>query len=115
MSNPRQWTIEYYEDVRGARPAREFIDRLPLRDRAKVDRALAVLAQLGINLRYPLTRHVQGPIWELRPGATRLFCFVVVQRRIIILHGYRKKSRAAPQKEIDTAWQRYQDYQRRTP
>ena len=58
----------------------------------------------------PLARHIDGDLWELRPGANRLFYFLYTGQRIIVLHAYRKKTDKAPKKEVDTALRRMNDW-----
>lgn len=40
------WQILFYEDHRGRSPVLEFINRLPVGDRAKVNSALRLLEEL---------------------------------------------------------------------
>ena len=73
-------------------------------------RVLDLLREFGPRLPMPYARHIEGDLWELRPGAGRLFYFLYTGRRFIILHGYRKKGRKAPKKEIATAHRRMMDF-----
>jgi phage-related protein len=57
----------------------------------------------------PHARHIKGRLWELRPGDNRLFCFLQLEQKFVILHGYRKQSMKAPDKEIATALRRMQE------
>jgi phage-related protein len=61
----------------------------------------------------PYASHIEGPLWELRAGAGRLFCFMDTGERFILLHAYRKKSQKAPRREIDTALRRMREFQER--
>ena len=56
----------------------------------------------------PHARPIAG-LWELRPGPNRFFYVAVRGRHFVILHGYRKRSQAAPQREIETAQRRWAD------
>ena len=73
---------------------------------------LQLLRKYGVSLGMPHARPVAG-IWELRPGPNRFFYIARSGRRFVILHGYRKQSQAAPQREIDTAKRRWTDLQER--
>ncbi len=103
------WQIFFYEDHRGKNPVLEFLDSLPARDRAKANNALRLLEEFGTNLTMPHARRIEGRLWELRPGDNRLFYFLQLDRKFIILHGYRKQSMKAPEKEIATALRRMQE------
>lgn len=49
---------------------------------------------------------IEGKLWELRPGGIRLFYFVYIEERFVILHGFRKKGQRTPEREINIALRR---------
>ena len=102
----KRWPVEFYEDGRGRLPAYEFIERLPPREHAAALWTLDLLAQYGPGLRMPHARHIEGALWELRAGAGRLFYFLCLGERFIVLHGYRKRTPKAPRREIEMAIRR---------
>jgi len=104
------WQIFFYEDHRGKSPVLDFMNALSARDRAKVNNVLRLLEEFGMDLGMPHARRIKGRLWELRPGDNRLFYFLQVERKFIILHGYRKHSMKAPEKEIATALRRMQEF-----
>ena len=108
-----RWSVEFYVDERGRAPAKEFIQGLPAKERAQVARVIEFLRDYGQDLGMPHARPVEGKLWELRAGAGRLFYFLYTGRRAILLHGFRKKSQRAPQREIATALRRMVDFQSR--
>ena len=83
---------------------------LSARDRTKVNNVLRLLEEFGTDLGMPHARRIKGRLWELRPGDNRLFYFLQVEHQFIILHGYRKRSMKAPEKEIATALRRMQEF-----
>jgi phage-related protein len=100
------WEIVFYQDRRGRSPIFEFIDDLPALDQAKIYNALRLLREFGNALGMPHARHVEGKLWELRPGSVRLFYFAYIGKQFVILHGYRKQSNKAPEREIALALRR---------
>ena len=102
-SAPGPWRIEFHTDTRGRSPALEFIESLRAKEHAAMARVLALLREYGPQLSQPYTRQIEGKLWELRAGSGRLFYFLYIGKRFIILHGYRKKTQRAPRKEIDRA------------
>ncbi len=111
MTTPQpEWTVEFYTDARGRSAVGEFIDALAIRDRPKVRSELRLLREFGVLLQRPHARHIAGRLWELRPGAIRLFYFVHTGRRIIVLHGFRKKTRWTPRGEIAAAERRMAEF-----
>jgi phage-related protein len=102
---PPGWTIEFYTDARGKSPVLEYINGLPVRERARVRNHLRLLQEFGTKLGMPHARPLTGHkrLWELRPGAIRLFYFAHTGRRFIVLHGFRKKGEKTPQRHIAAA------------
>ena len=100
------WEIIFYHDRRGRSPLLDFIEDLPALDQAKIYNALRLLREFGNALGMPHARHVEGKLWELRPGGVRLFYFTCIGKQFVILHGYRKQGNKAPEQEIATALRR---------
>ncbi len=64
----------------------------------------------NVQARYPLVRHIEGDLWELREESRTniyrvLYCFAS-GRRIVFLHGFQKKTQKTPRREIELAGQR---------
>ncbi len=55
-----------YEDSRGDCPADEFLDNLPIKIRAKIEKWIEKLEEEGPNLTKPFADVVRGKIRELR-------------------------------------------------
>ena len=103
------WQIFFYEDHRGKSPVLEFLNSLSPKDRAKASNSFKLLEEFGTKLSMPHARRIDGKLWELRPGDNRLFYFLQIDRKFVIVHGYRKQSMKAPEKEIATALRRMQE------
>ena len=100
------WGLEFFAGGNGHSSVAEFIREVPAPGRAQTARYLQLLQRSGPQLGMPYTRHVQGKVWELRPGRYRLLYFAGASRRFIVLHVFRKNSNRTPQKEIDQALRR---------
>ncbi len=99
------WNIEYpYQDVE------EFILNLPPTLAAKYLRLTDLMLEFGANLGMPHTRAMSGGLFELRvkgrEGIGRIFYCTLVEKRIVMLHGFIKKSQKTPTKELRTAKRR---------
>jgi len=103
------WNIVFYVDHRGKCPPREFIEELPVMEQAKIRNVLRLLQEFGSNLSMPHAKQIKGKLWELRPGGVRLFYFAYIGQQFVILHGYRKQSQKAPDREIEIAIRRMQE------
>lgn len=67
----------------------------------------AIASRHGPNLGMPHTRAMGGGLFELRvknkEGIARVFFCTVVGQRVIMLHGFIKKSEKTPPKELKMA------------
>jgi phage-related protein len=72
--------------------------------------SLEQLEQRNIQAREPLVRHVEGKIWELREESNtniyRILYFFYTGRRIVLLHGFGKKTEKLPRQELALACSR---------
>jgi phage-related protein len=103
------WQIRFYEDHRGKSPVLEYLNKLQANERVKIYNALRLLAEFGPDLSMPHVRRIEGRLWELRPGASRLFYFLLVNQTFVILHAFRKQSQKTPELERQTALRRMQE------
>jgi phage-related protein len=103
------WSIVFYKDRRSKCPPLEFIEELSVVEQAKIRNALRLLQEFGTNLSMPHARPIQGKLWELRAGGVRLFYFAYIGHQFVILHGYRKQSMKAPDREIAIALRRMEE------
>ena len=111
------WNIIFYEKEDGTIPVQKFLDALPTKHRAKAVHDIDVLEKYGTALTEPHVKHIQGKLWELRirsaSDISRVFYFVPVGNDIVLLHGFVKKTQKTPNREIDTANNYLEDYNRR--
>lgn len=93
----------FYQDQHGKSDVLEFISSLPVVERAKIDFVLRLLKIYGLALKMPYARQLEGKLWELRPGSTRLLYFAYIRQQFVVLHGFRKKTNKTPRREIELA------------
>ncbi|MEK7229657.1 MAG: type II toxin-antitoxin system RelE/ParE family toxin [Candidatus Binatota bacterium] len=116
MESLSLWEIEYYQTAAGSVPVAEFVDSLPPQAKAKFVRSLELLEQYGLLLREPWVKNIQNvaKVRELRftsfSEIYRFFFFPVAGRKLILLHGFKKKTRETPRRELQTAEARMKDY-----
>ncbi|MEL7068155.1 MAG: type II toxin-antitoxin system RelE/ParE family toxin [Cyanobacteria bacterium J06581_3] len=102
------WEIEYpYKTVE------KFILELPPGLQAKYFRLADSLEKFGANLGMPRTRAMSDGLFELRvqgkEGIARVFCCTLTGKRIVVLHGFVKKTQKTPQKELKIAQRRLKE------
>ena len=112
------WNIELYETEGGRIPVEEFLDSLPVKHRIKVATIINLLREHGISLKEPYTKHITGTkLKELRiqasPNIYRVFYFVYIDKKLVLVHGFTKKTEETPRREIEIAVNRMNDYIRR--
>lgn len=106
------FSVDYYEDAKGNKPAKQFIDGLDSKMKAKVFGRLELLEEHGSLLGMPFSRHLDDGVYELRTvqggDITRILYFFFVGKRVILTHGFVKKTQKTPQREIEKA-KRFRD------
>ena len=102
---------KFFESDVGKMPVREWILDLRSEDRQAIGDDIRVV-ELGWPVGMPLCRSIEGRkgLWEIRTKlpnsriARVLFC--VHQAEMMLLHGFIKKTRKTPVKEIEIAMRR---------
>ncbi len=105
------WSIVFYREDGGRSPVREFLDGLDQTAQESLLAGIELLRLRNVQAREPLVRHLEGKLWELRRESRtniyRVIYFFFVGRRIVLLHGFQKKTQKTPRQEIETARARY--------
>jgi phage-related protein len=100
------WSIEFLDsDVKSALYA------LPLEMRSNFERISDLIEKYGLlAMREPYVKHLEGPLWEMRlkgrDGIARAIYVTVKDRRVVIVHVFRKKTQKTPRREIEFALKR---------
>ena len=112
------FTIEFYESDAGRSPVQAFLDELKASNPDDFADVLAGLARLRHRQhhREPLTKALGQGLFELRHVGklnTRVLWFFMRGRRIVAVHGIRNKGQAIPARDLKTARDRIEDWQKR--
>ena len=114
MTTGGDWTLEFYVDERGRSPVEEFLNSLELKTRARFRWSAEQLRVRNVRAREPLVRHLEGDLWKLREeSSTNIYRVIYVffsGRRIVLLHGFQKKTQRTPRGELETARRRYESF-----
>ncbi len=103
-----RWAIELYAHDEGESPVEEFINGLPTESSRSRPGAPGPSGRGGEPSRHAdLEAAWRGPIRTAR--WVRLLYTFFSGRRIIILHGFLKKTRALPTREVETARARWSE------
>lgn len=109
-----EYKVKFYKNSKnGKEPVFEYIEKLDDKNKAKV---LKYIEFLRINNGYldePYSKHIRGKIRELRIDFSktkhRVFYFTFINKTIILLNAFLKKTNKTPAKEITKAENNYKD------
>ena len=92
------------------------LESLPVDMRAKLDHIVRLIEELGLpEVREPYVRPLRHKLWEMRmtgrAGIARAICVTAKERRVVVLHAFRKKTRKTPRAAIRTALSRLQEFE----
>ena len=99
----------FYRTDGGREPVREWLQGLEPADRKIVGEDIKDV-EFSWPIGMPLVRSLGRELWEVRSSLTGrkiarvIFC--VDESRMVLLHGFIKKSQKTPQKDIDLALKR---------
>ena len=99
--------VKFYEFPDGIKPAKDFVMGLTPKMKAKMLWLIDMLGANGIGLREPYSKHLTDGIFELRAQVgndlSRVLFFFCIGRRVVLTHGFIKKTTKTPHSEIERA------------
>ncbi|MCL2019007.1 MAG: type II toxin-antitoxin system RelE/ParE family toxin [Oscillospiraceae bacterium] len=113
------YDIDFYEDSKGNKPVKEYIDGLKQKaainkdSRINLNKIVAymdILCEHGTRIGEPVVKHIDGEIWELRPLSNRIMFAYYKNNVFLLLHHFIKKTRKTPPSEIKQAKRNLADY-----
>lgn len=109
-----KWVIDFYKTKSGNCPVKKYLMSLNAKQRSKILEAMEYLETFGTELREPFVKPLEEKIYELRAkdseGIYRVLYFAAAGRRFIMLHGFTKKTKKTPRKEIEIALKRKKEF-----
>jgi len=112
------WEIIFYKLPSGKLPVLEYLKNLDPKTKAKATRALDLLEQYGPAIGMPHVRMLDSAVslYELRipfGGQAHRILFSKDQNKLVLVHGFLKKSEKTPKKELEIGVNRTKDYLQR--
>ena len=99
--------IDFFQLDNGYYPVKEYLNATDVKMRAKILWTIGLLEKNGNTLGMPYSEHLQDGIFELRTkqgnDISRVLYFFCIRRKIILTHGFTKKTKKVPKSEIETA------------
>jgi phage-related protein len=103
------WTVEFADE-------KVFVElsAQPADVRAHFEWLVGVIGSRGLErVHEPYVKHLQGQLWEMRlkgkDGIARALYVTRVQRRVVVVRVFTKKSEKTPRREIELALKRAKD------
>ncbi len=109
-----EYKVKFYKDSQnGKELVLEYFEELDKKNKAKVLKYVDFLRENDGYLDEPFSKHISGKIRELRVDFSRnrhrIFYFTFVNKTIILLHSFLKKTAKTPKNEIEKAKNNYKD------
>lgn len=102
----------FFQNPNGAEPVREWLRELSMMDRKTIGTDIAEV-EFTWPRGMPLCRPMDGGLWELRSnlagGRIARVLFAATRGRMVLLHGFIKKTRKTPAADLQLARRRMKD------
>jgi phage-related protein len=109
-----KWHVIYYVLPSGEIPVRDFLDAAGSSLKAKAFRILLNIEEYGMQSVISHIKKLSGtPIWEIRilgGDSARILFVTEVNKQILLLHAFYKKTQKTPPKEIALALKRLDEH-----
>jgi len=107
--------VIYYENIRGKKPVKEFINEFDDKTKAKILARIEVLERYWHELRRPIADKIENGLYELRIefawNNLRIIYAYMFRDYIVLLHGFRKKKNRITENDKIKARNRMIDFQ----
>ena len=100
--------VLFFRTEGGSEPVREWLKSLPLDEKRIVGEDIKTV-QFGWPLGMPIVRKMEPGLWEVRSRLVDRIArvlFTVMDNKMVLLHGFTKKSDKTPQDDLSVAHQR---------
>jgi len=114
LQKPAALSVVFFKTLAGNEPVRDWLKALEPKDRLLIGQDLQRV-QFRFPIGMPLCRPMGSGLWEVRTdishGTTARVFFVVHDEKIILLHGFEKRTRTTPPAELELARKRHKEFQ----
>lgn len=116
------YNIEFYRTKDGRSPVGDLLEDLLHKAKTNKDarvrhkqitQYIQFLEDHGTRIGENVTKHLEGDIWELRPGKGRILFFYFENDTYVLLHHFWKKTQKTPKREIEKAKAELDDWKAR--
>ncbi|MGB8259320.1 MAG: type II toxin-antitoxin system RelE/ParE family toxin [Terracidiphilus sp.] len=108
-AEPKRLPAYFYRSDSGREPVREWLKELAAEDRRVIGEDIKDV-EFSWPIGLPLVRPLGKELWEVRSalphGRIARVIFCIARERMVLLHGFLKKTQKTPQHEIELALKR---------
>lgn len=99
------FSIEFFVATDGSCPAEEWLESQSSKMQQKFAALFVMLGNVGKIFNEQKFKHLSGTdqLFEFKADQGRILCFFFVGKRVILTHGFAKKSDKTPKGEIERA------------
>jgi phage-related protein len=104
----------FFRTSNGREPVRDWLLSLAKEERRQIGEDIAYV-QFKWPIGKPRIDHLRGPVWEIRSSMENRIArtlFAVSGVRMVLLHGFIKKTQRTPEADIELAIKRYKEWHR---
>jgi phage-related protein len=109
---PKIIPARFFETAGGAEPVRDWLMELEKEDRRSIGFDIATVEH-GWPVGMPTCRSLGDGLWEVRSnlagGRISRVIFCIIKERMVLLHGFIKKTQKTPKADLDLARKRKKD------
>jgi len=108
MNDELRLRVFFYKSPNGNEPVREWLKSLAQEDRKTIGEDIKTV-QIGWPLGMPVVHKLDPGIWEVRSTLRNRIArilFMVEGSKMVLLHGFIKKSKKTIKRDLDTAKRR---------
>jgi phage-related protein len=112
MKRQNPLEVVFFQSEAGNQPVKEFLMD-GTKDERKEIGADIYKVQEGFPIGLPLVRKTDIDLWEVRstiPDGICRILFTVTETKMVLLHGFVKKTKKTPQKELEIARNRLKEF-----
>jgi len=105
--------VAFYAESNGNEPVRKWLKSLDEEIRFIIG-ADVKKVQFRWPLGLPLVRNLGKKFWEVRssiPNGIARIIFIVMENRMVLLHGFIKKTKKTPSQDLELAKERAKNYE----
>ncbi len=114
MNQTKNITAKFYKSDKGNQPVKEWLLSLLKDERIIIGKDICKV-EFGWPMGMPIVKKLEKDLWEVRSSLpssriARVF-FTIYDKKMILLHGFIKKSNKTPKKDLDVAKERMRNFE----